>query len=195
MPASILFRLCLQGDSTKRSPPFLFRILSPIASYKRDPKTNQRPAILDRLHCGLRATTKFLEKRIKESQLSTTDSSFAAIFVCRREIQPPHLCEHLLRMACLARVKVVSLPQGSEPKLAASCGLKTLSAVGMVVGEGEGILRDDLEKINDVQAPWLSAASYKPTKVKVIETTAPLTKPNKRKADNPPQEPPSKKAK
>lgn len=95
-------------------------------------------------------------------------------------------------MACLAKVKVVSLPQGSEPKLAAACGLKTLSAVGMII-EGEEELKDDLEKINDVQAPWLSAATYKPTKVKIIETTAPVSKPAKRKADTSQESPREKK--
>lgn len=103
------------------------------------------PDIHQRVCIGINDVTKLLENAIQ----SKTKRPNTAIFVCKRDMKPPHLCSHLLTMAPLTSTKIVSLPQGAEIKLAKALGLQRASCIAVDVS----IYRDDWDAL--LIYPWL----------------------------------------
>ncbi|KAJ8656923.1 hypothetical protein O0I10_007257 [Lichtheimia ornata] len=190
----------------------LIKVLEPIGQHRRvvaeskrkkqkgDDATTTTPAYPDihqRVCIGINDVTKLLENAIQ----SKTKRPNTAIFVCKRDMKPPHLCSHLLTMAPLTSTKIVSLPQGAEIKLAKALGLQRASCIAVDIVEGkEERLRLDMDEVPIVDAPWITGdGGYQPTNIKVLETSAPI-KPKKRPApplsnDSQQQQPLGKKAK
>lgn len=138
----------------------LFRVLEPIGQHRRvvaeskrkkqkgDDATTTTPAYPDihqRVCIGINDVTKLLENAIQ----SKTKRPNTAIFVCKRDMKPPHLCSHLLTMAPLTSTKIVSLPQGAEIKLAKALGLQRASCIAVDVS----ISKDDLD--TSLMYTWL----------------------------------------
>lgn len=90
-----------------------------------EPTTIAQPDISQRLHVGINEVTRFMEtfianKRLdKESTLVTTP----VIYICKREIKPLQLCQHLLYMAALAKIKLVPMPADSECRIGKALGI------------------------------------------------------------------------
>ncbi|KAI9323852.1 hypothetical protein BX666DRAFT_2022563 [Dichotomocladium elegans] len=187
----------------------LINILAPIGQYRQARKEQRKsqkkqdakaavappppaePELHKRLVIGLNDVTRFLEKEIEHrggKAESATSGTTTAIFVCRRDLQPSHLCNHLPAMACLAKAKLVGLPKDSSMKLAVALGLQRVGCVLVqIVEDKEERLRLDLEDVPFVDAPWLSSVSdisFQRTQIKTLETTATI-KPKKRQAPPP----------
>ncbi|KAI9012663.1 hypothetical protein CLU79DRAFT_708931, partial [Phycomyces nitens] len=159
------------------------------------------PDILNRVHIGINQVTRHLETLIKNKSAGQPPAT-SAVFVCKRDANPPHLCTHLLSMCALADIKIVSLPPDTEPMLAGALGIRRACAIAVEVKKNkEESLRLELRAAHPVHAPWLKSAIaephvYYPTNIKTLETTAPITaKSQKRKPDQMDQNEANKKAK
>jgi len=112
---------------------------------------------------------------------------FAAIFVLRSS-QPPILHAHLPMLIATASLahpsrpptRLVQLPKGSDARICAALGLPRVSFLGLLE-EAEPQARPLVELVRDcvpeIEVPWLKEArdpTYKPLKVNVIETSAPV---------------------
>lgn len=93
---------------------------------KKEKKTLPSPPdICQRLHVGINEVTRYLEASIaNRSHKDTT-----VIYICKREIKPLQLCEHLLYMAALAKIKLVPMPADSECRLGTALGITRASVV------------------------------------------------------------------
>lgn len=131
-------------------------------------------------------------------------SPLAAVFACSVDIDPPLLIEHIphLIASCNSlvptaqqqqKVKLMPLPKGSEFAIAAAMGLRRAAVIGIHVGSPSlhlnsifsptqrdnpilEPLRDILDVIPDLIAPWLSSIELHqlvPTHIKQLRTTAP----------------------
>lgn len=120
---------------------YFLRVLEPIGQHRRVLAESKRkkkvdattapdyPDIHRRVSIGINDVTKLLENAIR----SKTKKPSTTIFVCKRDMKPPHLCTHLLTMAPLTSTKIVSLPQGAEIKLAKALGLQRASCIAVDV--------------------------------------------------------------
>jgi ribonuclease P/MRP protein subunit POP3 len=112
------------------------------------------PPILQHLTIGINAVTRKLESQIKSSRQTVIVSDRCSvssqyslqprvkvIFVCRADIDPPILVDHLphLISACNSLrkppdfVKLVPLPKGAEFALAAALGLRRVAVIAVDV--------------------------------------------------------------
>ncbi|KAL0084166.1 hypothetical protein J3Q64DRAFT_1735989 [Phycomyces blakesleeanus] len=184
-------------------------------SQKVEPKTDDlkppaEPDILNRVHVGVNQVTRLLEKLIKDkcagqpsaTPTNTDTNAYTAVFVCKRDANPPHLCAHLLSMCALANIKIVSLPPCSEPRVALALGIRRACAIAVEIKQDkEESLRLILQGIQPVNAPWLKSAlsapqEYCPTNIKTFQTTAPIiAKTQKRKPEEMAQNEANKKTK
>jgi ribosomal protein L7Ae-like RNA K-turn-binding protein len=109
--------------------------LEPIGKYRQKCKAHKKskkpateamdkPEIYDRVHVGINQVTRYLEKYI-ESQ----SQKEALIYICKREIKPLKLCEHLLYMAAVAKVKLIPMPADSELQLGKALNLHKASVI------------------------------------------------------------------
>ncbi|EIE91911.1 hypothetical protein RO3G_16622 [Rhizopus delemar RA 99-880] len=138
-----------------------------------------KPEIYDRVHIGINQVTRYLEKYI-ESQ----SQKEVLIYICKREIKPLKLCEHLLYMAAVAKVKLIPMPADSEQQLGKTLDLHKASVILVEAVENkEDSLLFDAKQVPMVEAPWLRNSigelpKYETNYVKTIETTVPIvTKP------------------
>ncbi|KAI8990777.1 hypothetical protein BDF20DRAFT_1646 [Mycotypha africana] len=150
----------------------------------------QEPDLNKRIHIGINTVARFLESYMKEDRgaKNKAKSSTPVIFICKREIKPLQLCQHLLTMAALAKVKLVPMPADSEVKISQILGLKRACVILMEIMEDkEEALRLSTNDIPYIEAPWLSNAllASDPVKyrtentIRTIETTAPTVKKGK----------------
>jgi ribonuclease P/MRP protein subunit POP3 len=113
--------------------------------------TVEPPKVQQHLAVGINEVTKRLEYQIRRSRVTVVttaeDSTFASsgpdlkiILVCRADIDPPLLIDHLphLVAACNSdqtgnAVKLVPLPKGAESSLAQAIGLRRAAVVGIDV--------------------------------------------------------------
>lgn len=51
------------------------------------------------------------------------------IYICKREIKPLQLCQHLLYMAAVAKIKLVPMPNDTESKLGLALGINKACVV------------------------------------------------------------------
>lgn len=125
-------------------------MLEPVGQYRRAIAESKRkkskedattstpdcPDILQRVTIGINDVTKLLEHDIQ----SKNKRPNTAVFVCKRDMKPPHLCMHLLSMVPLTSSKIVSLPQGAEIKLAKALGLQRASCIAVDVSHSKDLL-------------------------------------------------------
>jgi ribosomal protein L7Ae-like RNA K-turn-binding protein len=94
-----------------------------------------------RILVGINEVTKHLEQMIQShhNEIKVPENMLSnkiltpAIFICRRDIKPIHLCLHLLTLAALANVKLIPLPADSEAAIAQALNLKRVSALFLEV--------------------------------------------------------------
>ncbi|KXN88788.1 hypothetical protein AN958_06657 [Leucoagaricus sp. SymC.cos] len=168
--------------------------LQPDLTEKSEP-----PPILQHLIYGINAVTKRLERQIgdtrSKSVLATATQPKAAeenfdpiryLFVCRADINPPILIDHLphlvatynvLRKQELPPIILATLPKGAEATLAQAVGVRRLAV--LAIGDSSVISKERLtmlDSLETVTAPWLSsnpAGTYIQTHIKQLRTTTP----------------------
>lgn len=109
------------------------------------------PTILEHLVVGINQVTKRLETQIRDKRitiLTAVDGSnmgliqppLQVIFVCRADIDPPLLIDHLPHLVAAYNsvqttntLKIVSLPKGAESALAQAVGLRRAGVIGIDV--------------------------------------------------------------
>ncbi|KAJ2931850.1 hypothetical protein H1R20_g5245, partial [Candolleomyces eurysporus] len=158
-----------------------------------------KPPILDHLVCGINAVTKRLEAQARQVRRSVIISSkpldeleaalpISLVFVCRADVDPPILINHLPQLvaACnsvpsKAPVKIIPLPKESEGILAEKLGIRRASVLALDA-QYPGIpeFSTRLESVTAPAAPWLMLQAkntttqlYEPTHVKQLRTSAP----------------------
>jgi ribonuclease P/MRP protein subunit POP3 len=113
--------------------------------------TLEPPKILQHLSVGINEVTKRLESQIQQNRVTVVttadDSKLASprphlkfILVCRSDIDPPLLIDHLPHLVAAYNstqtdepVKLVPLPKGAESSLAQTLGLRRAAVVGIDV--------------------------------------------------------------
>ncbi|KAG2154201.1 uncharacterized protein EDB93DRAFT_1239571 [Suillus bovinus] len=157
---------------------------------------------------GINEVTKRLESQLKSVRhsvtLTTTSpanpifpemSSIAVVFVCRADVNPPILLDHIphLVAGCNSTrlgsnplgarqpLKLIILPKGSESALAQALGLRRASVIAIHDDAPYlPIFCDMLQSVPVISAPWLvppaqhnSPKCLIPTHIKQLRTTAP----------------------
>lgn len=88
----------------------------------------------DRVHVGINQVTRFMEAYIEKKQTNTNPvDRTPVIYICKREIKPLQLCQHLLYMAALAQIKIVPMPAEAESKMSQALGIKRACVVAVEV--------------------------------------------------------------
>jgi len=119
-----------------------------------DQAQREPPPVLQHLTIGINEVTRKLESQIKSSRQTviisdkytvssehSLQSRIKVVFVCRADIDPPILVDHMphLISACNSLrkppdfVKLVSLPKGAELTLAAALGLRRVAVIAVDV--------------------------------------------------------------
>jgi hypothetical protein len=62
-------------------------------------------------------------------QTTTKSKGTPVIYICKREIKPLQLCQHILSMAALAKIKLVPMPNDTESKLSQALGINRACVV------------------------------------------------------------------
>ncbi|KAG2226316.1 hypothetical protein INT45_005988 [Circinella minor] len=176
----------------------LITLLEPIGTIRREnikkkkkeeKQTSSYPEIYKRLRTGNNTITELLEKIIQDKEQDHPDRW--TIFVCKRDIQPTQLCNHLLPMCTMAKTKLVPLPEGSVVKIGQALHIPRVSVLALQIKEDNGDNKEEerlrlaVEEVPNLpQTQWLddatsSKGTYQPTNVKVIQTTAPIKQPKK----------------
>ncbi|PBL00579.1 hypothetical protein ARMGADRAFT_915600 [Armillaria gallica] len=155
---------------------------------------------LKHLVVGINAVTKRLECQIQaarhtvviSSSGSTEESSepprpLKYIFVCRTDVDPPILIDHIPHLVASFNsckpsepIKLIPLPKGAEATLAESLSIRRI-AVFAFDNETAGLsaLSPILEAVPVISAPWFVPQSYAsdkqivPTHIKQVRTSAP----------------------
>ena len=171
------------------------------------------PSILCHIVYGINAVTKRLELQSHNLRRPTTVISttavevqssrpFKYIFVCRQDVDPAILVDHLPHLVASCNspqasnhVKLVPLPKGSELVLAQTLGIRRVTVLGIDVSSiklldinlyqyfmiqidlADHHLHSMLEPISVLTASWLSNTTplpkLIPTHIKQLRTTAP----------------------
>lgn len=112
------------------------------------------------------------------------------IYICKREIKPQNLCQHILYMAAIANIKLLVLPNESECKLGQALNISRASVVLVEIKEEkEEKLRLQSKDIPFIDAPWLQnaltqKAHFLPGNIKVLKTQAPVIDKNQQQQQN-----------
>jgi len=168
------------------------------------PQDQVPPSILQHLTIGINQVTRKLESQIKASRQTVVISDQGAVssefpsqqgikvvFVCRADIDPPMLIDHLphLVSACNSSrkppdfMKLVPLPKGAEFTLAAAMGLRRVAVIAVDSTAPElSSFNSLLQSVPTLTAPWLlhtpktsikQAKDLVPTHIKQVRTSAP----------------------
>lgn len=107
--------------------------------------TIEQPDIYKRVHIGINEVTRFMEHYIenKRSNKNISSDRTPVIYICKREIKPLQLCQHLLYMAALAKAKLVPMPADSECKIGEVLGINRASVVLVEVKVVFSAVNDD----------------------------------------------------
>ncbi|KAG2342398.1 hypothetical protein BDR05DRAFT_976521 [Suillus weaverae] len=157
---------------------------------------------------GINEVTRRLESQLKSVRQSVTltttphanpifpdISPIAAVFVCRADVNPPILLDHIphLVAGCNSTrpcsnplgaqqpLKLIVLPKGSECALAQALGLRRAAVIAVHDDAPYlPIFRDMLQSVPVISAPWLvppvqpnSPKCLIPTHIKQLRTTTP----------------------
>ncbi|KAK0198858.1 hypothetical protein F5146DRAFT_110611 [Armillaria mellea] len=156
--------------------------------------------ILKHLVVGINAVTKRLECQIQAARhtvvISSSDSTKESsepplplkyIFVCRTDVDPPILIDHIPHLVASFNsckptepIKLIPLPKGAEFSLAESLNIRRI-AVFAFDNETAGLsaLSPILEAVPVISASWFVSQSYAsdkqivPTHIKQVRTSAP----------------------
>lgn len=99
---------------------------------KKDKSLIDKPELYPRLHVGINEVTQFLEQFIQNKQSNKEQehpNATPVIYICKREVKPQTLCQHLLYMAALANIQLIVLPAESEAKIGQKLGISRASVV------------------------------------------------------------------
>lgn len=97
---------------------------------QQQPSTIPEPDLHSRVHIGINQVTRFMEAYIEKKQTNTNPADRSpVIYICKREIKPLQLCQHLLYMATLAQIKLVPMPADAESKISRALGIKRACVV------------------------------------------------------------------
>lgn len=97
---------------------------------QQQPLTIPEPDLHSRAHTGINQVTRFMEAYIAKKQINTNlVDRTPVIYICKREIKPLQLCQHLLYMAALAQIKLVPMPANAESKISQALGIKRACVV------------------------------------------------------------------
>ncbi|KAF5385237.1 hypothetical protein D9615_001283 [Tricholomella constricta] len=156
----------------------------------------ERPIILQHLVIGINEVTKQLESQIRTKRLtviSTTSDpiqalhscSLQVILVCRADINPPILIDHLPHLVAAynslqpqSPIKLVPLPVGAELLLSRAVGLRRAAVMG-IDSEWPDLnaFMSSLETVPTLAATWLTSSvphpKFVPTHIKHLRTSAP----------------------
>ncbi|KAF5388569.1 hypothetical protein D9757_004664 [Collybiopsis confluens] len=151
------------------------------------------PEIFSFLVTGINAITKRLETLVKARRegLDEPLPGLRLVLVCRADINPPMLIDHLPHLVAAYNsttpvdpILLISLPQGAEQTLAGLFGVRRVAAMGFVRNApGLSTLLSTLTSAPVLTAAWLStqvaiselkrSTSIIPTHIKQLRTTAP----------------------
>ncbi|KAL9716478.1 RNase P and RNase MRP subunit [Leucoagaricus gongylophorus] len=163
-------------------------------------ESSEPPPILNSLIYGINAVTKRLEIQIENSRVKSvfkygsktratgeSTNPIRFLFVCRADIDPPILIDHLphlvatynaLRQEDFHPIVLATLPKGAETTLAQVIGVRRLAA--LAISASSAISQERFATVADsiapVTAPWLTstpARLYVQSHIKQIRTTAP----------------------
>ncbi|CAO3698934.1 unnamed protein product [Rhizopus microsporus] len=120
----------------------LIKILVPIGAYRKERKTQKKlkkpldnivmPDIYSRIHIGINQVTRYLQKYIDNNNNNNNNnknSQHVILYVCKRDIKPAQLCQHLLYMAAVANIKLIPMPFDSESKLSNALGMTKTACI------------------------------------------------------------------
>jgi len=163
------------------------------ASNDENSKHPLKPEILRHLFIGINEVTRRLEAQVQEARLqfklSTEKTEMCSrpqievLFVCNDDIDPPIFVSHLPHLVAAYNsvknvnpIKAITLPKGSEAKLAAATGLRRLAVVGIdAYPPLMDTIRDLLDVVPVLTAPWLlpHMPALIPTHIEQVRTSAP----------------------
>lgn len=86
------------------------------------------PDIYSRIHIGINQVTRYLQKYI-DNNSNNKNSQQVILYVCKRDIKPTQLCQHLLYMAAVANIKLIPMPPDSESKLSNALGMTKAACI------------------------------------------------------------------
>ncbi|KAF8807845.1 hypothetical protein BYT27DRAFT_7223627 [Phlegmacium glaucopus] len=159
-----------------------------------DDMAAKSPSILRHIVYGINAVTKRLELQSHSLRRPTTvipipsvetqpSRPFKYLFVCRQDVDPSILIDHLPHLVASCNsaqasnhMKLVPLPKGSELVLAQTLGIRRVTVLGIDVDLADDRLHTMLEPVPVLTASWLSNAKLPtliPTHVKHLRTSAP----------------------
>lgn len=128
------------------------RTLTPLGNYRKECKSIKKkdkksafaaipkPELHDRVHVGINQVTRFMETYIEKKQTNTNPvDKTPVIYICKREIKPLQLCQHLLYMAALAQIKIVPMQAEAESKISQALGIKRACVVLVEVSSFFGL--------------------------------------------------------
>lgn len=92
----------------------------------------EKPDLLNRLHIGINSVSHYLETFIQNKRLNKPqqhENTTPFIYICKREIKPVNLCQHIIYMAAIANIQLLVLPDASENKLGKALNISRASVV------------------------------------------------------------------
>ncbi|KAF8078898.1 hypothetical protein FPV67DRAFT_1466795 [Lyophyllum atratum] len=153
-----------------------------------------RPTILQHLVVGINEVTRRLESQIRHGRLTviTTDnaaqdippSPLQLILVCRADINPPILVDHLPHLVAAynslkpqAPAKLIILPLGAELLLSRAIGLRRAAVLGIDSNWPDlDRFMVSLGSVPTLSATWLASIplqKFVPTHIKQVRTSTP----------------------
>ncbi|KAI8375829.1 hypothetical protein BD560DRAFT_326605, partial [Blakeslea trispora] len=146
-----------------------------------------KPELYQRTCIGINHVTRYLETYIEKRRTTAEYKSerTPVMYICKREIKPLQLCQHLLYMSALAKIKIAPMPANAEARIGKALGIQRASVILIEVMENkEESLRLSARDLPLVEAPWLENAltrkiDYIGDTTKALMTTVPVVKKNK----------------
>ncbi|KAG0222318.1 hypothetical protein BGW42_006687 [Actinomortierella wolfii] len=115
----------------------------------------EAPAILSHTFVGINSVTRLLEKSIQNIKEHPPPG---IIFVCKGDLAPAHLYNHLATMAALLPSTLLfPLSKGAEARLSIAIGLRTVGAIGFKTGnrDVDDIVTVSSRMVQPLTVSWL----------------------------------------
>ncbi|TFK36976.1 hypothetical protein BDQ12DRAFT_686182 [Crucibulum laeve] len=166
----------------------------PVESTQDADVLHEAPEVLKHITFGINEVTKKLEAQIRDARRTlllkaeseaTPTPSLKVLLVCRADVDPPLLIDHLPHLVAAYNsaqtqdtIKLVPLPKGAELTLADTIGVRRVAVLGFHTNfPALQDLLSTLDPVPTLTASWLSAAQAgRPliqTHVKQVRTSAP----------------------